>query len=106
MFKKSVICPSCGVKFSPYGAFMLEKCYCPQCGKCFYVIKGARLILFLYSIAAFTALLTVYNTIRPETSIVIALFWTVAMVLLRVITYITHYFLLVTWTMWHKLSEK
>lgn len=101
----SIKCPKCGKLFRPYGAFTLEACFCPYCGYKFYVLRGANLIRGLYILLTFSALMTIYATVRPQTSVVIVLFWLSAIIMLKFGTYALHIILFVTWTLFSMLKH-
>lgn len=101
----NVTCPKCGKQFRPYGPFMLETCHCPYCGYKFTIIKGVGIIRVLYMLLTFSVLMVAYTTIRPQTSIIIAVFWLSAMLVLKAGTYAMHIILFITWKLFSALKK-
>lgn len=106
MIIEKIVCPHCGARFTPSGAFMLEKCFCPVCRRSFYVLRGGTAVRFVYSTFALAALFVLYDIVRPETSAVIAVFWGLSVVFLKILAYTLHFFMLITYRLWCGLFKK
>lgn len=99
MFKTDIVCPRCKVQFTPYGTYMLEKCYCPKCRNTFYVLKYAKAIQLIYCGVIFTAILGTYNMLLPKNSVTAAVFWICTMLAVKLITQTTHMILLLIYNL-------